>query len=55
MFDMQNEISNIWNASIESFENRVYIIKNATGNQDILVGAFYSLLQTSYFFIKYEL
>lgn len=38
MFDMKNDISNIWNASIESFDNGIYLIKNATWNQDIPIG-----------------
>jgi len=38
MFDMQNEISNIWNASIETYESGTYVIKNAGWNQDIPVG-----------------
>ncbi len=37
-FELSNEITNIWNAGIQSHENNVYIIKNAAWNQDIPVG-----------------
>ncbi len=37
-FDMPNEISNIWNATVKSFENGIYQIKNARWNQDIPAG-----------------
>lgn len=37
-FNMKNEISNIWNASVDSFNDGVYCIKNASWNQDIPVG-----------------
>lgn len=37
-FDMQNEITNIWDASIENYKHGVYLIKNNTWNQDIPVG-----------------
>ena len=36
--DLDNKISNIWDAEINSHENGVYVIKNAGWNQDIAVG-----------------
>lgn len=37
-FDFENEIDNIWNATIKSHTNNKYIIKNTKANQDILAG-----------------
>ncbi|MDD5934663.1 MAG: cellulose binding domain-containing protein [Clostridiales bacterium] len=37
-FGMPYEITNIWNAKIDSFEDGMYIIKNNGSNQDIAVG-----------------
>lgn len=37
-FDLQNEITNIWNAEISETAENGYIIKNAGWNQDITVG-----------------
>ncbi len=34
-FDLANEISNLWNAEISTFENDNYVLKNAGYNQDI--------------------
>lgn len=38
VFESFNNINNIWNASIVSYENNKYTIKNAQWNQDILPG-----------------
>lgn len=38
-FDMKNEITNIWNGTIENLSNGTYIIKNAGWNADIAVGS----------------
>jgi len=37
-FNLDNEITNIWNGQVYSNENGIYVIKNAGYNQDIGVG-----------------
>lgn len=38
-FPLTNEITNIWNANVESYVEGIYIIGNATSNQDIEIGS----------------